>query len=96
MKAKKVLVTILSGLAAAAMVGVVLVLVGVLIRDWRSGAGFVRYRTWRGYWDSHADLLIVVVLGAAVMPLGYLWTLWDNARMRRLARKASARRKPPE
>lgn len=66
---------------------------GGLTKEWRSGAGFVRYKNWQGLWVSHADGLIFAAVAAMVMILGALWSLWDRGSERRLANKIARRKR---
>jgi hypothetical protein len=69
------------------------VVVGGFIKEWRSGAAFVRYKNWRGLLVSHADALVFAAVTAIVMVLGALWSIWDRGRERRLAEKIARGRR---
>ena len=60
---------------------------GSLIKEWRSGAGFSRYKNWQGLWVSHADGLIFGAAAVGVMVLGAVWSAWDRGSERRLANR---------
>ena len=67
--------------------------VGGLIKEWRSGAAFFRYRNWEGLWVSHADLLVVGAVTISVMIIGAAWSLWDRGSERRLAKRIAKDRR---
>jgi hypothetical protein len=64
-----------------------------LVREWRSGAAFARYRNWEGLMVSHADMLIFLAVAAIAMLVGGAWSVWDRGSERRLARKIAKHRK---
>ena len=69
------------------------VVLGGFIKEWHSGAAFVRYKNWQGLLVSHADALVFAAVVAVVMILGALWSLWDSGRERRLAEKIARGRR---
>jgi hypothetical protein len=68
-------------------------LVGSLVRGWRSGAAFTRYRNWNGMLVSHADVLILLTIAGVALAVGAAWSLWNRGKDRRLARKIAKDRR---
>ena len=68
-------------------------LVGSLIREWRSGAAFVRYRNWRGMFVSHAEMLVFLAVAALAMIVGGVWSAIDRWRDRRSEDKTAKHRR---
>ena len=69
------------------------VLVGNLVREWRSGAAFARYRNWEGVMVSHADMLVFLAIAGMAMLVGGAWSLWDRWRSRRLGKNIAKSRR---
>jgi hypothetical protein len=80
-----------ANIGSAVLLGVALLFVwalaGGLIREWRSGAAFVRYRNWQGMPVSHADALIVLAVAFLALFVGGVWAAIDRWKDRRLKRK---------
>jgi hypothetical protein len=82
-------VQILSGLVSfAALAGLTV----MLVKEWRAGTAFHRYRDWEGHLTSHADLLILLVASTAALIGGLIWRWWDQRRDERLIAEIRARR----
>jgi hypothetical protein len=83
----------LGGLASSAA------LVIWLVREWRAGTAFVRYRNWEGHLVSHADFLILLVVSVAGLIVGGVVRWWQHRREDRIVRaireRQRARSKPP-
>jgi len=93
------------------MVGIWQVLVGLvglagsaalviwLVREWRAGTAFTRYRNWEGHLVSLADILIVLVASTAALIVGGVLRWWEHRREDRIVRDIRERQrahpKPP-
>lgn len=80
---------VLAGLVSlAATVGLVV----MLVKEWRAGTAFLRYRNWEGHLVSHADLLILIVAAPSALIVGFIWRWWDHRCEDRIAAEVRARR----